>query len=53
MAQRMMLVKRSKSSLLIPLLVPFYSEMDDEYQDVDRVPQMKLIGSLELYRFHF
>ena len=53
MAQRMMLVKRSKSSLLIPLLVPFYSEFDDDYQDVDRVPQMKLIGSLELYRFHF
>ena len=31
MAQRMMLVRRSKSSLIVPLLVPFAEQQDDEY----------------------
>ena len=34
MAQRMMLIKRSKSSLIIPLLVPFSNQTDDDYQNI-------------------
>ena len=53
----MMIVKRSKSSLLIPLLVPFRpagGDQDDAYYNTGVcVPEFRLIGSLELYKNHF
>ena len=55
----MMLIKRSKSALIIPLLVPIRpgfgsAEYETEQVDFDvDVPQFKLAGSLELYRFHY
>ena len=57
--KRMMIVKKSKSSLLIPLLVPFRPAggVDEEdaafYNTGLRVPEFKLVGSLELYKYHF
>ena len=54
-AQRMMLVKKSKSALVIPLLVPFHTTMgeNDNMTYVNEVPEFKLVGSLELYKFHY
>ena len=55
----MMIVKKSKSSLLVPLLVPIRpaGRVDDEdaafYNTGARQDQMKLVGSLELYKYHF
>ena len=57
--KRMMIIKRSKSSLLIPLLVPFkpVGAIDEEdatfYNTNIRAPEFKLVGSLELYKYHF
>ena len=57
--KRMMIVKKSKSSLLIPLLVPFRpaGAIDEEdsafYATGVRVPEFRLVGSLELYKYHF
>lgn len=59
MVKRMMIVKRSKSSLIMPLLVPFKPTGGIEEEDAAfyntgvRVPEFKLIGSLELYKYHF
>jgi len=58
-AKRMMIVKKSKSSLLIPLLVPFRPsggvQEDDSplYNTGIRVPEFRLVGSLEFYKYHF
>lgn len=58
--KRMMIIKRSKSSLLIPLLVPFRpaggidEEEDSAFYNTNvRAPEFKLVGSLELYKYHF
>ena len=57
--KRMMIVKKSKSSLLIPLLVPFIpaGATDEEdgafYATGVRVPEFRIVGSLELYKYHF
>ena len=59
MVKRMMIIKKSKSSLLIPLLVPFrpVGGLDEEdsafYNTGIRVPEFKLVGSIELYKYHF
>ena len=56
-AKRMIIVKKSKSSLLIPLLVPFRPQGGDDdapfYNTGVCVPEFRLIGSLELYKYHF
>ena len=59
-SKRMMLIKKSKSSLILPLLVPFRPGFDaaehslSEQPDYcDDVPQYKVAGSLELYRVHY
>jgi hypothetical protein len=55
-AKRMIIVKKSKSSLLIPLLVPFRPTDSDEdayYNTGVVVPEFRLVGSLELYKYHF
>ena len=59
--KRMMIIKKSKSSLLIPLLVPFRpaesieEEEDSAFYNTNniRAPEFKLVGSLELYKYHF
>ena len=59
MVKRMMIVKRSKSSLIMPLLVPFrpaggIDEEDNAFYNTGiRVPEFKLVGSIELYKYHF
>ena len=59
MVKRMMIVKRSKSSLILPLLIPFrpaggIQEEDEAFYNTGmRVPEFRLIGSLELYKYHF
>jgi hypothetical protein len=59
-AKRMMLVKKSKSAIILPLLVPSRPGFDeaenslgDQIDYCDDVPKYKLVGSLELYRFHY
>jgi len=56
-AKRMIIVKKSKSSLLIPLLVPFKPTGGEDdasfYNTGVRVPEFRLVGSLELYKYHF
>lgn len=56
-SKRMLMVKKSKSSLLIPLLVPFRPSGGDEdasfYNTGVCVPEFRLVGSLELYKYHF
>jgi len=57
--KRMMIVKKSKSSLLLPLLVPFrpsggLEEEDSAFYNTGvRAPEFRLIGSLELFKYHF
>ena len=59
-SKRMMLIKKSKSSLILPLLVPFrpgYDAADNQVTEqadyCDDVAQFRVAGSLELYRFHY
>ena len=54
-AQRMMLVKKSKSALVIPLLVPFHTTLaeNDTSTYLNEVPEFRMVGSLELYKFHY
>lgn len=59
-AKRMMLIKKSKSSLIVPLLMPYrpgYDQAEHSLREQidfrDDVPQFKVVGSLELYRFHY
>ena len=59
-AKRMMLIKKCKSALILPLLVPFRPGFDAAEKSVseqldycDDVPEFKVAGSLELYRFHY
>ena len=51
----MMLVKKSKSALVIPLLVPFHTTLAEDAAQtyMNEVPEFKLVGSLELYKFHY
>lgn len=55
--KRMLMVKKSKSSLVIPLLAPFRPAGGDDdasfYNTGACVPEFRLVGSLELYKFHF
>lgn len=58
--KRMMLIKKCKSAIVLPLLVPFRPGFDDaensvseQIDYVDDVPQFRMVGSLELYRFHY
>ncbi len=55
--KRMIIVKKSKSSLLLPLLVPFapLPGEDDQafYNTGIRVPEFRLVGSIELFKYHF
>ena len=60
MAKRMMLVKKGKSAMILPLLVPYRPGYEQAEQSVaeqidycDDVPRYKVVGSLELYRFHY
>ena len=46
-ASRMILIKKSKSALIMPLIIPVLDDCP-----VDESPQKLLVGSLELYRFH-
>ena len=50
-----MLVKKSKSALIIPLLVPFHTTTGEsvDMTHVGEVPEFKIAGSLELYKFHY
>ena len=56
-SKRMLIVKKSKSSLVIPLLVPFRPSGSDEdasfYNTGVCLPEFRLVGSLELYKYHF
>jgi hypothetical protein len=56
----MMLIKKSKSALVIPFLVPMrpsYIAVEHSAQDQieyeDDAAEFKLAGSFELYRFHY
>ena len=51
----MMLAKKSKSALIIPLLVPFHTATGESVDNtfVNEVPEFKIAGSLELYKFHY
>ena len=54
--KRMLLVKRSKSSLLVPLLMPKALHSHNESNSsmkYETETNMKLVGSLELYKYHF
>ena len=54
-ASRMMLVKKSKSALIIPLLVPFQTTTGEsvDVTHMGEIPEFKIAGSLELYKFHY
>lgn len=54
--KRMMIVKRSKSALIVPLLVPTSPGgwTDDDTAMYNTGPrEFTLIGSLELYKYHY
>ena len=54
-ASRMMLVKKNKSALIIPLLVPFQTTTGEsvDMTHMGEIPEFKIAGSLELYKFHY
>ena len=54
--KRMLLVKRSKSALLVPLLIPNSRNQDADSSSAKydtETYNMRIVGSLELYKYHF